>query len=60
MTDQLYAIYRNFDQIFSATETQDNKNENNSDIVNVGHEEKLTDEISSTNNNSGNHILETK
>lgn len=60
MTDQLYAIYRNFDQIFSATETQDNKNENNSDIGNVGHEEKLTDENSSTNNNSGNHILETK
>lgn len=60
MTDQLYAIYRNFDQIFPATETQDNANKNNSDIGNVGHEEKLTDEISSTNNNSGNHILETK
>lgn len=60
MTDQLYAIFRNFDQIFSATETQDNDNENNSDIGNVGYEEKLTDEISSTNNNSGNHILEIK
>lgn len=59
MTDHSYAN-RNFDQIFSATETQDNANKNNSDIGNVGLEEKLTDEISSTNNNSDNHILETK
>lgn len=42
---------RNFDQIFSANEAQDNENEKDLDICFVEHiDENFTEEISSTNN----------
>lgn len=42
---------RNFDQIFSANEAQDNENEKDLDICFVEHiDENFTGEISSTNN----------